>query len=110
MFEHFSYGNATAFCRRKKHKYVMQEFSHEDCENARHLMSFRKLVEKETPENQIKLLTNDDYFKNTFKMETKKIVVYLNHMHLFLKCLHVLVSDLPKTPLGSQVIKLLQIN
>lgn len=105
MLEHFSYGNVMALCNLNKKitKMVIEGFKHEDCENARKLMSFRKLVENETYENRIKLLTDDDYFKSTLEMEIIKIQKYIRRLFLFLKCLLILVKDLPRAPLGKQV-------
>lgn len=43
MMEHFSYGNAMALCQLEKTavKNVLADFNHKDCENVRHLLSFR---------------------------------------------------------------------
>ncbi|EFA03157.1 origin recognition complex subunit 3 [Tribolium castaneum] len=103
MLEHFCYGNVMALCQRKHIKQIISDFSHDDLENARRLMSFRKLVESESPEARIALLTDDNYFRNVLLREVRKIVAYLPNLHLFLRCLHVLVGDLPKAPLGKQV-------
>ncbi|RZC34411.1 origin recognition complex subunit 3 [Asbolus verrucosus] len=103
MLEHFSYGNAMALCKRKNINSVLVEFNHDDFENVRRFLSFRKLVESESPENKILLLTDDDYFRKVLKKEIKKITKYIANLHLFLKCLQILVCDLPKAPLGKQV-------
>ncbi|KAG5885796.1 hypothetical protein JTB14_031513 [Gonioctena quinquepunctata] len=105
MAEHFSYGNAMALCSldKKVTTAAINAFSHEDLENVRHLLSFRKLVESESYENRIRLLTDDDYFKTTLKEEIKKIQKYIRRLFMFLRILLILVEDLPKTPLGNQV-------
>ncbi|CAH1117907.1 unnamed protein product [Phaedon cochleariae] len=105
MAEHFSYGNAMALCsfNKKETSAIIAEFSHEDLENVRHLLSFRKLVESETYENQIRLLTDDDYFANVLTEEIVKLQKYIRRLHIFLKCLLILVEDLPKAPLGQQL-------
>lgn len=105
MMEHFCYGNAMALCQidRKEVKELLGMFNHEDCENIRQLMSFRTLVESESHQNRIKLLTDDTYFK---KIVLEKIVIiqrYIRRLHIFLKCLHCLVTDLPGSPLGKNV-------
>ncbi|CAG9759784.1 unnamed protein product [Ceutorhynchus assimilis] len=102
MMEHFCNGNAMALCQveKKDVKEILQKFTHEDFENVRHLLSFRKFVESEPYENRILLLTDDEYFK---VIVFEKIVIiqrYIRRLHIFLKCLHTLVSDLPGAPLG----------
>nr|XP_023028487.1 origin recognition complex subunit 3-like [Leptinotarsa decemlineata] len=103
--EHFSYGNAMALCSMDKRvtTEVIDSFSHDDLENVRHLLSFRKLVEGESYENRIKILTDDDYFKQILRDEIKKLQKYIRRFHMFLYILCVLVRDLPKAPLGIQV-------
>ncbi|XP_025829507.1 origin recognition complex subunit 3 isoform X2 [Agrilus planipennis] len=103
MLEHYSYGNAMALCTDQKHlKSLLNEFTHDDFENVRHLISFRSLVENEQPDNRIKLLTNDDFLKDVLHQEITTFLEYLRTFHLFLKCLYVLVQDLPNNPLGKQ--------
>lgn len=105
MLEHFCYGNAMALCYNNKEgiKQILTDFTHEDYENVRHVMSFRKLVENESYENRISLLTDDDYLKNVLLQELNKINKYTRRLHVFLKCLLICVEDLPKAPLGKQV-------
>lgn len=94
-----------ALCNMNKSttKQIIEDFTHEDLENVRHLISFRKLVEKEPYENRISLLTDDDYFRLVLSEEIIKIQKYIRRLHIFLSCLLILVQDLPKTPLGKQV-------
>lgn len=104
MLEHFSQGNAMALCTKAKEiPKILDQFSHEDLEDVRHLLSFRKLVESSSPKERIALLTDDASFKETLQVELMKLHTYLYTFHFFLKCLHVLVTDLPKYPLGKQV-------
>lgn len=105
MLEHFCYGNAMVLCSldKKETKELIKNFDHESLENVRHLKSFRKLVENNSYENQIKLLTNDDYFRTVLSEEVVKLQKYLRRLHIFLECLLILVADLPKAPLGKQV-------
>lgn len=104
MLEHYSYGNAMALCTNiTDTRTIINKFKREDCENVRQLMSFRKLVESRSYEERIKLLLDDDYFKQVLYEEIMKIHDYMRLFHLFIKCLHVLVYDLPKNPLGHQV-------
>lgn len=78
-------------------------FEPDDYENVRQLMSFRKLVEGESYENRIKLLTDDEYLNDVILNETDNLRKYIRRFHLFLQYLFVLVWDLPKAPLGKQV-------
>lgn len=106
MLEHFSHGNAMTLCTKKNPTDIISKFDHYDCENVRHLLSFRKLVESESDINKIKLLTNDNYFKSVLNEEICKLQQYLNRFHLFLRCLKILVANLPKNPIGKQVSKI----
>lgn len=105
MMEHFCHGNAMVLCNldKKETKEFIKNFDHESLENVRRLKSFRKLVENESYENQIKLLTNDDYFRIVLSDEIIKLQKYIRRFHIFLECLLILVADLPKAPLGKQV-------
>nr|CAH7723359.1 unnamed protein product [Callosobruchus chinensis] len=105
MAEHFCSGNVMSLCTLSKSeaREMLEMFTHDDFENARHLLSFRKLVEDQTYENRIKLLTDDAYFKEVMMEHLKTIQKYLRRFHLFLKLLHVLVNDLPKAPLGKKI-------
>ncbi|KRT86643.1 hypothetical protein AMK59_237 [Oryctes borbonicus] len=103
MLEHFSYGSAMTLCSKKNVNDAITKFNHKDCENVRRLLSFRKLVENESNMNKIKLLTDDNYFKSILQEEICKIRQYLNTFHLFLKCLKILVANLPKNPMGTQI-------
>lgn len=104
MLEHFNQGNAMVLCSKKNPGEIIAKFNHNDCENARHMLSFRKLVENKSNEDKINLLTDDDYFKAVLEKEICKIQQYLNTFHLFLKCLKILIQDIPKNPMGKQVI------
>lgn len=105
MLEHFSQGNAMALCTKTKDiPKLLDQFSHEDFEDVRHLLSFRKLVEGAPPKERITLLTDDAFFRKILQEELMKLHEYLYTFHFFLKCLHTLVADLPKYPLGKQVI------
>ncbi|KAL3281804.1 hypothetical protein HHI36_005005 [Cryptolaemus montrouzieri] len=83
MMEHFSQGNISALCCHDNAEEILKNFTEEDFENLRRIYSFRDLVEREESyKKRIQLLTDNVYLKI---------------------CLHVLVKDLPKTPLGKQV-------
>lgn len=93
-----------ALCTKIKNvEKVLKQFSHDDCESVRRLLSFRRLVERETAENRIKLLTDDEYFKTVLLLEIGKLHEHLRSFYVVLKCLHIMVNDLPKSPLGKHV-------
>lgn len=104
MMEHFSRGNEFSLCTNKNFKHILDQFSHEDFESLRHIYSFRDLVEGESSyKNQLKLLQDDDYLRDVVLIKLEKLRKYTFCLHLFIRCLHVLVNDLPKTPLGKQI-------
>lgn len=104
MLEHYSTGNAKALCTNPSNvSKIIKQFTHEDFENARQVLSFRKLVEMESYENQIKLLTNDNYFMMVLEKDIGDMFLYMENFYLFLKCLYILVFDLPRAPLGKQL-------
>ncbi|XP_060518938.1 origin recognition complex subunit 3 [Cylas formicarius] len=104
--EHFEYGNGISLCTLDKYELqdlITNQFDHEDFENVRQIFSFRKLVENESPKNKIKLLTDDDYFGQVLYEKVYDLQKYIKRFHIFLRCLHVLVRDLPGHPLGQQI-------
>lgn len=104
MLEHFSQSNAMALCTKAKDiPKILEQFSHTDFEDVRRVFSFRKFVEAASPRDRISMLTDDDYLKKILAKELKRLHEYLYTFHVFLRCLHVMVADLPKYPLGKQV-------
>lgn len=104
ILEHFSSGNAMALCTDLKNaKIVLDEFNRDDFEDVRHLLSFRKFVESHSAKERIKLLTDDGFLKKKLLEELISFHEYLFVFHVFLNLLHILVEDLPKTPLGKHV-------
>lgn len=104
MHEHFSCGNMMALCTISKNvNGIVDALDSSDCEDVRHLMSFRKLVKSECHMNRIKLFIDDDYLKSVLKEKVQIIYKYLDGFHIFLKCLHLLVADLPNHPMGKEV-------
>lgn len=105
MLEHFSQGNQMALCCSKnKIDEILDVFTHEDFENVRYLLTFRRLVENEKDyDKRIKLIEDDTFFRPILKEELLKLHKYLSYFHLFIKCLYCLTYDLPKSPLGKQV-------
>ncbi|KAK9888800.1 hypothetical protein WA026_001023 [Henosepilachna vigintioctopunctata] len=105
MMEHFSQGNFTALCCYNHNIHdILDQFTHEDFESIRRLYSFRDLVEKESSfKKRVELLTNDDYLKKVVQVKVSMLQEYKHFLHIFLRCLYILVKDLPKTPLGRQI-------
>lgn len=112
MADHFTYGNIMTLCHLEPAtaEEIIDELSEEDFESLRQLPSFRNLVVNESKENQVKLLVNDEYLSLVLYKEICKMQVYIRMLHLFLKCLLVLVEDLPRAPLGKQVNFVLKMN
>ncbi|XP_056635382.1 origin recognition complex subunit 3 [Diorhabda sublineata] len=103
--DHFTYGNAMALCNLSKYvnQETIQEFTEDDFETVRQLPSFKKLVESESKDIQVKLLVDNDYLSEVLYQKICDIQTYIQLLHLFLRCLLVLVEDLPRAPLGKQV-------
>lgn len=66
-------------------------------------MSFRRFVESSPPGERVLLLTDDAHLRNVLPKELRKLQEHVYLFHVFLKCLHVLVADLPRCPLGKQL-------
>ncbi|XP_068087230.1 origin recognition complex subunit 3 [Hyperolius riggenbachi] len=81
----------------------VKKLSHNQCENIRHLTSFRSYVENQTPDMQIKLLTNDDYVKKMTQEFLENLHSYHENYVPVLRCLHLFTCSLPKYPLGKQI-------
>lgn len=105
MLQHYSQSNAMALCiDSDKTDTVVDSFTAEDLESVRRLMSFRQYVESNSdPQSRIDLLENDEYLRRVLKNELRDFHSYLYCFHAFIKCLTLLVTDLPKGPLGKQV-------
>uniref|UniRef100_A0A6I8QIE8 Origin recognition complex subunit 3 n=1 Tax=Xenopus tropicalis TaxID=8364 RepID=A0A6I8QIE8_XENTR len=81
----------------------IKNLSHAQCENIRHLSSFMSYVESQTPENQVKLLTNDSFLKEMTQEFLERLTSYHENFTPILRCLHHFTCILPKYPLGKQV-------
>ncbi|XP_053566504.1 origin recognition complex subunit 3 isoform X2 [Bombina bombina] len=90
-------------CPLPKAKKRLQNFSHAQCENIRHLSSFMSFVESQTPDNQVKLLTDDEYLKEMALTFIEDLHSYHENFTPVLRCLHYFTSILPKYPLGKQI-------
>lgn len=105
MLQHYSQSNAMALCvDGDKTDGVLDSFAPEDLESVRRLVSFRSYVENEPdPQLRIDLLENDEYLTSVLRNELRDFHSYLHCFHGLLRCLALLVTDLPRGPLGKQV-------
>ncbi|XP_061845414.1 origin recognition complex subunit 3 isoform X2 [Colius striatus] len=104
IVEHFySQPLSILCCQMADVKTRVNSLSHEQCENVRRLPSFRRYVEGQVSENQIALLTADNYLKEVVQKLLEDLHVYHENYIPVLRCLHVLTSSLPKYPLGKQI-------
>nr|DBA26491.1 TPA: hypothetical protein GDO54_010740 [Pyxicephalus adspersus] len=60
-------------------------------------------VENQTPETQVKFLTNDSYLKETAQTFLENLHSYHENFIPVLRCLHQFTCILPKYPLGKQI-------
>ncbi|XP_040284680.1 origin recognition complex subunit 3 [Bufo bufo] len=81
----------------------VKSLSHNQCENVRHLPSFMSFVESQTPEVQVKLLTDDNYLKEMTQKFLQNLQMYHENYTPVLRCLHHFTCILPKYPLGKQI-------
>ncbi|KAM5163315.1 origin recognition complex subunit 3 [Mantella aurantiaca] len=81
----------------------VKNLSHNQCENIRHLASFMRYVENQTPEIQVKLLTKDSYLKEMTQTFLEDLHSYNENYIPVLRCLHHFTCILPKYPLGKQI-------
>ncbi|KAG8444782.1 hypothetical protein GDO86_009813 [Hymenochirus boettgeri] len=90
-------------CSLLESKKRIKNLSLAQCENLRHLPSFMRYVESQTPENQVKLLTSDVFLKERTEEFIEMLHSYHENYIPILKCLHLFSSILPKYPIGKQV-------
>ncbi|XP_069582485.1 origin recognition complex subunit 3 isoform X1 [Ranitomeya imitator] len=104
VVEHFnSQPLSVLCCDVQDMKRRVKTLSHNQCENIRHLASFMSFVESQTPEAQVKLLTDDRYLKEMAKKFLKDLHMYHENFIPVLRCLHNFTCILPKYPLGKQI-------
>ncbi|NXX88465.1 ORC3 protein, partial [Centropus bengalensis] len=90
-------------CQLGDAKKKVNSLSHNQCENVRRLPSFRRYVESQASEQQIALLTEDNFLKETIQKLLEDLHIYHENYIPVLRCLHVFTSSLPKYPLGKQI-------
>lgn len=82
----------------------VKNLSHEQMEVIRRsCMSFRKLVDASTPEDQVEHLENDDFLKKKLPVLAANVNEHFYYFHCCLRLLVVLLGDLPRNSLGNLV-------
>ncbi|KAK4880016.1 hypothetical protein RN001_008162 [Aquatica leii] len=90
MLEHFCSSNIMALCTNPRNvSNVIQKLTNDDLDKLKNIVAYNA--------------SKNEDFKNVLADKIKNYYAYLNAFHLFLKCLHILVHDLPNAPLGNQV-------
>nr|XP_023695122.1 origin recognition complex subunit 3 [Paramormyrops kingsleyae] len=104
LFEHFFGQPLSVLCCEEEEALAqVRQFSHEDVEKILQLPSIMRYVEKQEPQEQVKLLTSDDHVKVVTQNLLKDLCSYHRNFYPILRCLHLLTSSLPKFPLGKQI-------
>ncbi|XP_058516891.1 origin recognition complex subunit 3 isoform X2 [Ochotona princeps] len=104
LLEHFySQPLSVLCCDLPEAKRRINFLSANQCENILRLPSFQRHVEKQTPEKQVALLTNERSLKEEAQSLLENLHAYHVNYFLALKCLHNFTSSLPKYPLGRQI-------
>lgn len=80
-----------------------KKLSDESIENLRRFPSFRKFVEQSKIDERKLLLLDDKYTKKFTIQKLGELHKHVSDFHIILKCLNVLVRDLPGSPLGRNV-------
>lgn len=79
-----------------------KSLNHEQLEAIRRsCMSFRKLVDASTPEDQLEYLENDDFLKKKLPTLVADVNAHFYHFHCCLRILVALLDDLPRNSLGN---------
>uniref|UniRef100_A0A8C4D9Y2 Origin recognition complex subunit 3 n=1 Tax=Dicentrarchus labrax TaxID=13489 RepID=A0A8C4D9Y2_DICLA len=104
LLEHFHSQPLSVLCCKKKEALLnVMQLSHHDLESIRHLLSFRRYVEKQEPQEQLNLFRDDTHLKEVCQKLIKDLRKYHKNYYPVLRCLHTLTSSLPRYPLGKQV-------
>ncbi|XP_034530494.1 origin recognition complex subunit 3 isoform X2 [Notolabrus celidotus] len=104
LLEHFHSQPLSVLCCRKKEALLnVMQLSPGDLERIRQLPSFQRYVEKQEPEEQENLSTDDTHLKEVCKTLIKDLRKYHKNYYPVLRCLHTLATSLPRYPLGKQI-------
>lgn len=104
LLEHFHSQSLSVLCCKKKGALAnASQLNHKELERVRQLPSFRRYVENQEPQEQVKLLTSDEHMKEVCQKMLRALHKYHKNYYPILRCLHVLTSSLPRYPLGKQI-------
>ncbi|XP_041667917.1 origin recognition complex subunit 3 [Cheilinus undulatus] len=104
LLEHFHSQPLSVLCCKKKEALLnVMQLSHGDLERIRQLPSFKRYVEKQEPQEQVNLSTDDAHLKEVCKKLIKSLRKYHKNYYPVLRCLHTLTTSLPRYPLGKQI-------
>uniref|UniRef100_A0A671RI76 Origin recognition complex subunit 3 n=1 Tax=Sinocyclocheilus anshuiensis TaxID=1608454 RepID=A0A671RI76_9TELE len=104
MLEHFNSQPLSVLCCQKQEALLSAKtLSKQNVERIRHLPSFMRYVETQEPQEQVRLLTNDEHVKEVCQKLLKNLHKYHKNYYPILQCLHSLTSSLPKFPLGKHI-------
>ncbi|XP_054469705.1 origin recognition complex subunit 3 isoform X2 [Anoplopoma fimbria] len=104
LLEHFHSQPLSVLCCKKKTALLnVTQLGQQDLERIRQLQSFKRYVEKQEPEAQETLLTDDTHLKEVCQRLIKDLRKYHKTYYPILRCLHTLTSSLPRYPLGKQI-------
>ncbi|KAJ8291179.1 hypothetical protein GJAV_G00022300 [Gymnothorax javanicus] len=104
LLEHFYSRPLSVLCCRESEAFArVQQLSRQEVEKIRQLPSFRRFVEAQQPQEQVRLLTSHERVKEVCQELLKGLHRYHQNYFPILRCLHTLTSSLPKYPLGKQI-------
>lgn len=111
MLMHYSQGPCYAVCASSctRSMQIIEQMqsktlSKEECEQIRHLPSFRPLVEGlNAPHAVLAILDDDDFLMNALGPHVRDVYCYFMKFHCYMRVLLILVKDLPHAPLGKRL-------
>ncbi|XP_020496380.2 origin recognition complex subunit 3 isoform X1 [Labrus bergylta] len=104
LLEHFHSQPLSVLCCKKKEALLnVMQLSQSDLERIRQLPSFERYVEKQEPQEQLNLSTDDTHLKVVCQKLVKELRKYHKNYYPILRCLHTLTTSLPRYPLGKQI-------
>ncbi|XP_029316680.1 origin recognition complex subunit 3 isoform X2 [Cottoperca gobio] len=104
LLEHFHSQPLSVLCCKNKEALLnVMQLGHQDLERIRQLPSFKRYIEKQEPQEQVNLSTDDAHIKEVCQRLIKDLHKYHKNYYPILRCLHTLTSSLPRYPLGKQI-------
>ncbi|CAN9502077.1 unnamed protein product [Ophioblennius macclurei] len=104
LLEHFYSQPLSMLCCRKSETLIhLRQLGQREVEKIRQLPSFQRYVEKQSSQDQVKLMTDEAFLKEECHKLIKNLHKYHKSYYPTLRCLHTLTSSLPRYPLGKQI-------